>query len=384
MKGGTWALCIGILAVYVALALFLTSLLRDREHPADFPLGFDFSVYYEAGSFARHGNAAGAYDDDTLLAAEHERFPSSAMQLTWNYPPTFQTLLVPFSFAPYAMAFAAWSLLLLGGHVFVTRHFASRSLLWPLLLFPGAILNLLGANVLVVAALLGGGFLLLDRRPALAGVLFGLATFKPHLAWLVPFALFAGRRHRALVALLVTAAALFALSLLVCGSSAWSAFLARATHSTPVAASGSADWERVPTLYTLLQVLGFGKMLAGIVHGLVAIVAVVTTLRLWRVEAKPLVRSAALVLALLVATPYARMYDFALLLVPIVALAEEMERRPRRSDRLLLSVAWIAPLVGFVVSASTAWLSLVPIALLVRLVRADRNSDSPAPEPAAA
>ncbi|HEX7666168.1 MAG TPA: glycosyltransferase family 87 protein, partial [Polyangiaceae bacterium] len=301
-----------------------------------------------------------------------------------NYPPTFQTLLVPFSFAPYAMAFAAWSLLLLGGHVFVTRHFASRSLLWPLLLFPGAILNLLGANGLVVAALLGGGFLLLDRRPALAGVLFGLATFKPHLAWLVPFALFAGRRHRALVALLVTAAALFALSLLVCGSSAWSAFLARATHSTPVAASGSADWERVPTLYTLLQVLGFGKMLAGIVHGLVAIVAVVTTLRLWRVEAKPLVRSAALVLALLVATPYARMYDFALLLVPIVALAEEMERRPRRSDRLLLSVAWIAPLVGFVVSASTAWLSLVPIALLVRLVRADRNSDSPAPEPAAA
>ena len=62
------------------------------------------------------------------------------------------------------------------------------------LAFPATFINLFhGQNGFLNAALLGAALLALDRRPVVAGILFGLLSYKPHLGLLVPLALLAGR-----------------------------------------------------------------------------------------------------------------------------------------------------------------------------------------------
>ena len=53
----------------------------------------------------------------------------------------------------------------------------------------------------------GGGLLLLDRRPVLAGILFGALCYKPHFGMLIPVALAASGRWRAFGAAAASAAA---------------------------------------------------------------------------------------------------------------------------------------------------------------------------------
>ena len=71
---------------------------------------------------------------------------------------------------------------------------------------PAVLINAVGGqNGCWTAALLGGGLSLLERRPYLAGCLFGLMIYKPQLAILLPVALIAGRKWRTFFAAGATA-----------------------------------------------------------------------------------------------------------------------------------------------------------------------------------
>ena len=90
---------------------------------------------------------------------------------------------------------------------------------------PASLENLLEhQNAALLTALIGGGLLLVPRRPRLAGALIGLATFKPQLGLVLP--LFLLRRARmafiyaALAAVLLAGAALLAF-----GPAAWAGFI---------------------------------------------------------------------------------------------------------------------------------------------------------------
>src|SRR5207244_3647915 len=62
-----------------------------------------------------------------------------------------------------------------------------------LLAFPMAFWNIgLGQNAFLTAGLFGMATLLIDRRPIVAGLLFGLLCYKPHFGLLIPGALAAG------------------------------------------------------------------------------------------------------------------------------------------------------------------------------------------------
>lgn len=93
------------------------------------------------------------------------------------------------------------------------------------LAFPAAFWNAgCGQNGFLSAALIAGGLAALERRPVLAGVLFGLMTYKPHLGLMIPLALMAGGCWRALWAAALTALGVAAASLLAFGPEAWFAF----------------------------------------------------------------------------------------------------------------------------------------------------------------
>ena len=361
--------CFLAFAIYAGFALLLVFTVEDGTDSAGSPVGYDFSAYYEGAQFARHGEAARAYDDDAMIAAETARFPRSTTKLPWNYPPLFQAMLLPVAVLPYFVALAVWTTLLFAAHAAFARQVATPATWWPLLVFPGAGINLmLGANGLLLALFVGAGFVLLDRRPLIAGSLFALALFKPHLVLLVPIVLLASGRYRALAGMIASAVLLALVTTLFTGTASWSAFFAKTMHAESVATSSSSGWSRVPTIFTLAKALGSGETVAGVIHAVVALAATGAVVWIWRANAKPLARAGALAVGLLLVTPYARIYDFALLFFSVVALFEDVRLHARAGDRWLLAAAWWSPLVGLLVKASTPWLSLLLVVLLARFV----------------
>src|SRR6185312_2585493 len=81
--------------------------------------------------------------------------------------------------------------------------------LWLLIAiaFPAVFVNLgHGHNGFLTAALFGAALVVLDRRPVVAGILFGLLAYKPQFGVLIPLVLIASGRWRCFAAAAVTVA----------------------------------------------------------------------------------------------------------------------------------------------------------------------------------
>jgi hypothetical protein len=98
----------------------------------------------------------------------------------------------------------------------------SSALLVAALACPASAINAIdGQAVFLVAALIVGGFGLLERRPYLGGLVLGLLTFKPQFCILVPIALIAAGQWRALLASGLSALAMMIASGLIFGWDLW-------------------------------------------------------------------------------------------------------------------------------------------------------------------
>jgi hypothetical protein len=117
----------------------------------------------------------------------------------WAYPPSFLLILLPFAplgfFGSYvAFQVVTGALLALALRSRAAAALPSRALLVAALACPASAINAIdGQAVFLVAALIVGGFGLLERRPYLGGLVLGLLTFKPQFCILVPIALDRGR-----------------------------------------------------------------------------------------------------------------------------------------------------------------------------------------------
>src|ERR1700744_2183526 len=108
---------------------------------------------------------------------------------------------------------------------------------------PAAYVNAMsGQNGAFTAALMGGGILLLEKRPLMAGTLLGALCIKPHLALLVPIALAAGGHWRAFFAAGLTALALTGLSFLLVGAQASTGVLQNAPINMLLLEHGDNFW----------------------------------------------------------------------------------------------------------------------------------------------
>jgi hypothetical protein len=145
----------------------------------------DFYVFWTA---ARHWQAP--YDPAIvaqLLAGIH-------LKGVWPfaYPPTFLLLAWPFAQLPLALAYPLWAGLESALFIFAAAHlvkpvWATAALaLAPVVFFSAE----LGQTSLIVGAAAIGGWVLRDKRPALAGALFAIAaSIKPQVMILSPIVL---------------------------------------------------------------------------------------------------------------------------------------------------------------------------------------------------
>jgi hypothetical protein len=367
------------LATYIAFAVVAAMHTHNRIGLGDSPLFYDFSVFHQAGVLANAGRAAEAYDDAQMIAAEKAAFPGNTLRLPWNYPPTFQMMLMPLGALPYVAAWLVWSGVLYGFYALLMRRLADdRDRFVFLLLAPGVAVNLFfGQNGILSTVLLGGGVFLLRLRPVLGGVLLGMLAYKPQLALLVPFALMAGREWRALTAAVLSQAALMLASLLVLGADPWFAFLYKLTHPAAVFSSSSSDWRSIPSMMILVRTLGLGALASNILHWSIAALAATGTLWTWRRTQDGVIRAAVLAAAILLVTPYLRAYDLLLLVLPIAMLLRD---QTGLAEKAIIFAAWLVPAV---LMFSTPQIQFGPVVSVAVLAAILRRTTRPIMKPAA-
>ena len=173
----------------------------------------DFYVFWTA---AQHWSAP---YDPAAIAAMQAQFH---LHGTWPfaYPPTFLLFVYPFSLAPLQIAYPLWTGVSAAFFVFTASRLIKPA--WGaavLMVVPPVFFSaMLGQTTLLMGAAMLGGWLLIERRPALAGVLFAIAACIEPLAMIWPIVLFG--RWRTLGAMAGAGLAIVAASL-VFGIGRW-------------------------------------------------------------------------------------------------------------------------------------------------------------------
>jgi hypothetical protein len=168
--------------------------------------------------------------------------------------------------------------------------------------------------------------LLIDRRPALAGMLLGMLCYKPHFGLLAPVGLLCGRHWRAFLAAGAAVALLVGASAMLFGIDTWRAYLTAFAGSDAVYASGRIDYAGIVTPFGAARLLGFAPSAAYLVQACVTGAMVLVVGWVWRRDADRARRGATLLAATLLAVPLALLYDKLLLLVAIVWLVRDAQR----------------------------------------------------------
>ncbi len=284
--------------------------------PLQKPTSTDFVSFYAAGSLADAGTPFLAYDQSAHYAAEER---ASQPGITYNffyYPPTFLLLCAVLARLPYLTAFVVFEGVTLGFYTLILcRILGARGwdILVPILAFPPVLWTIgLGQNGFLTAGLFGAATLLIDRRPFIAGALFGGLCCKPHLALLVPVVLVAGGHWRAFVGAFVSTLGLCVLSLAMFGWQTWHDFIIAIAGSGHVYASGRIAFGGFITPFGAAMLLGASRGVAALLQVLCSFAAAVFVAVVWWRNLPLPIRAASLVSATLVAVPLALFYDLVL------------------------------------------------------------------------
>ena len=354
--------------------------------PVGYLVGRDFVNTWLGGQLALTGDPAPYFGLDAYNGLLAEKFGPNYPRHIWSYPPQLLLFTWPWALLPYMTAYVLYSMLGLILYVLVVADGERRAdQLALLVLSPAVIVNIwCGQNGFWVAVLLIGGLIQLDRRPVLAGILFGILSIKPQLGLLLPVMLALTGRWRTIAAAAATAVVLVAAASAVFGVKIWSAYFFDAMPvQTQVVTEGFAHYMvHMPTAYMNAKVAGLSASVALGLQALISaptIIAVVWTF--WRRRDVDL-SNALFVTATFVVTPYAFNYD-------MVAFGWVMLKLMDRTDNdttdygLMLAV-WALPFLTVPIGMAGLPLSFLPLfALGGKLVWRIWKSEQAAPAQAA-
>lgn len=379
LRSGDWLTADRIRAVAtVSLALGLLSilyLLVTSHGTLDAwgrPLGTDFSDVWTAGQMALDGRAAEAWNWAAHYQVQQAAHGDPQVPFYgWHYPPPFLLLAALLATLPYLAALFVWQAASLWGAVRVYRQvLPGRSVLLAALGAPVVLVCLThGHNGFLTASLLGGGLLLLDRRPWLAGLLFGCLIYKPQFALVVPLLLLAGGQWRAIAGACASASLLVGATLAIWGWPVWQAFLDSLPLTRQVVIEqGETGWHKIQSPFAMIRMWGGSLPFAYAVQGAVTLTAMGAVFWLTR-AARPHLRNAAVCAAAVLSTPYVLDYDLVLLgLGAAFLVADGLARGFLPWEKSLLALIWVAPLIARPLAQATFLpLGQASIAILLAL-----------------
>ena len=381
-----WA--IAVLVASLGGFIFLLATANGINDYLGRPLGTDFSNVYAAGTYVLDGWAQAPFDAPLQHAREKEIFGAGTPFYGWHYPPFFLFIATTLALMPYLLALAVWQGVTLALYLLAIRAILSLGTrpagaamaegeqaqaapvdrLWLLfaLSFPAVFVNLgHGHNGFLTAALFAGALVLLDRRPVVAGLLFGALAYKPQFGLLVPLVLVATGRWRVFAAAAATVVALTGITTLVFGVNVWEAFLAAGKFTRAVVLEqGDTGWEKIQSVFAWVRMWGGPVPLAYAVQGVVTLTLAILLVSIWRGPAAYPLKAAALLIAAILATPYSLDYDM-MVLAPAIAFIAVHGRESgfRPCEKTALACLWFVPLIARAVAYGT----LIPIGAIAML-----------------
>jgi hypothetical protein len=314
-----------LLAITAAYGAAYLAIAATRGWPQGF--GDSFAVW-SWGRFVGEHPATAIYDPTVLRAAQLALGMDPGASYPFGYPPSFMLIVWPLGQLPGWLSLAALIAVSLPLYLGATLD---RDWRWPALVAAlaaptTAIAIVAGQSGFLAAALLAGGLRLAAPNPVASGVLLGLLTYKPQLGLLVPVALVAARLWRTLAFAAVTALLLVGLTSLIFGAGIWPAWAAAIPgFSGQFAAESSEVRHLMPTILAALVQLGVAPATAQLAQWAATAAAAATVWALYR-SGPTRLAAAGLLVAALLATPYAFVYDMPILATAIIWVVAERHR----------------------------------------------------------
>jgi len=354
----------------------------------------DFTAFYTAGKILSQGEGARLYDSALQYQTQHEFAPKVATHgglLPYTHTPAEAAVFLPFAKLPYFLAYLLWDALNLGtlaAAMFVLRPylpaFRNRPLpLWVLLglaFFPvfGALFQ--GQDILPLLLLFAPAYSALRRNaPFAAGCWLGLGLFR--FPVVLPLMLILARRTpwKLMGGFAVTGTLLVVASAAVVG---WKQTLLYPAYVWGVGRTsvGSIAPANMPNLRGLIETVLSGVGFWPFVSGIIAFLSLALlwfcsrSLRFHRDGARfDLSFSLALIAAVL-ASYHAYVYDLSVLLIPVLLVANYCRLHPERRGRgailAPIFVLFLSPLyVALLFRAQRACLFSIPLLVWLLVIR---------------
>lgn len=363
-----------LLLSLASLAILAYAFAQDRWLDCgDTACTHDLVGHVAAANLTLNEGGEAAYDEPRVsrhLAEEYER-PDA--KLFYFYPPhhlLFFRWLAAFPYEWVEIIHLSLSLLAWWGTLFLlTRDWKIASA--GLLAGGGVLYSLwwIHHGILISAAIMSA-LAWTATRPRLSGLLLALATFKPTLGTLIPFALVAGRRWTAFASAAGVTIILALAATATFGVDIWAAWWSELGDAAAIVEKGKL-WVRFQNVFNLFLPIA-GREVAMALHVIVAIAAATITIHLWwRRDGDEAARIAALACALLLVPPYSYLYDF-----PMVSAAAIM-LWARRGQMIGMGPRWTLPIaVGLTMFPAQLASTGGPVACLLILWVALRVQDA--------
>jgi hypothetical protein len=371
-----------LMSFYVWLNL-LTTIPYPGKIGLDYnTLGTDWMVFYGAIRSVLDGNAPLIFDGDRFTDFLNTTFADWLSKplayRPWAYPPSFLLMLLPFAPLGFFGSYVAFqvvtaALLALALRSSATTAVPASALFVTALICPASAINAInGQAVFLVAALIVGGFTLLERRPWLGGLVLGLLTFKPQFCILVPIALVAAGQWRALLASGLSALAMMIASGLVFGWDLWIRWFPLIIENLVSPNEKWIEFGRMwgHSVYTCAVLLGAPDRVASWLQLLVTLGAAISVVLAFRSRLGTREKIAVFLAATVLAAPHSGPYDITLLVIAAAFwLMAQAAPLPLWCWTLAFMI-WLLPMLSppmlFLVGR---FVPLFPVLLIVLLLR---------------
>jgi alpha-1,2-mannosyltransferase len=351
--------------------------------------GTDYMVFHTAISLALHGDVATLYDPDRFTALLNRLFHGYLSEnleyRPWIYPPSFLPLLLPFSLMGFVLSYVLFQLVTAAAMMGGVRAAIAQT--WPrqigtrkladwvgfaVLACPAASISfVMGQCSFLIVALLAAGVGLLDRRPLLAGLMFGLLSFKPQFFLMVPVVLLARSAWRASFMAAATVLVMAAASLILFGPGIWTGWFEAIARTT---SDADPRWFLLGRLwgesvYTCAWLLGASPSVAQAAQTGAIVLAGAAVWHTFRMQIESAPRAAVLLAAALLAAPHSGYYDLLLLVAAGGLFLSHLGSRATSRDWLLGLLVWLAPMFGLpVLLAPGRFCPVLTVTLLARIM----------------
>ncbi len=347
------AIVVGLLYVHV-----IRGVQAGTEPLHDFFALWGWSAMIHA---TRHTGAI--YDPSAVKAFLHAQDPRFRGNYPFAYPPSFLLLIWPLALLGRTASYVVFVLVTLAFYLAaIGRRPWRRPIMLLGLIAPATVLTITaGQNGLLTGALLIGGCRLLERRPVLAGVLFGLLSCKPQLGVLIPVALMAAGMWRVIAAAAATVLASVVASGAAFGWDMWARWMHALFGLTRFVSAQPKLYQLMPTVSANLHLLGAPPWLALAAQLGAAGLAAAGVWWSWR-RGPGRVPTAVLQVGTFLATPYAFFYDLPILTNALLEIAlDRLDTNEAFAggELLAMAAAVVLPLAMTMGNGSIPWSGFV-------------------------